>query len=231
MTAFGLFVAIPAVLAYNFFVRREPPDLRAVRRIRARPARLLRHRFARRKPAWRLDRRRGSKPWHSAAIRGGGPMAEINVTPLVDVMLVLLIIFMVVTPMLQKGVTVKLPMTDRSGRRARHGQAAHDLGEGRRHLVLGTIARRARTQIESERSKKLQTARRDREIAVKGDGLVEVRRRPSTCSRPAAERRHAARSASIAAAKERPETGATDNGKSVAVAPSSRTSTSRRSST
>jgi biopolymer transport protein TolR len=35
--------------------------------------------------------------------------SEINVTPLVDVMLVVLIIFMVVTPMLQKGVGVDLP--------------------------------------------------------------------------------------------------------------------------
>ena len=35
-------------------------------------------------------------------------MAEINVTPMVDVMLVLLIIFMVITPMLQKGVSVDL---------------------------------------------------------------------------------------------------------------------------
>ena len=37
------------------------------------------------------------------------PMAEINVTPLVDVMLVLLIIFMVTAPMLQTGVDVDLP--------------------------------------------------------------------------------------------------------------------------
>ncbi len=38
--------------------------------------------------------------------------SEINVTPLVDVMLVLLIIFMVITPMLQKGKPVLLPQTD-----------------------------------------------------------------------------------------------------------------------
>ena len=38
-----------------------------------------------------------------------GPMAEINVTPMADVMIVLLIIFMVVTPLLQKGVDVRLP--------------------------------------------------------------------------------------------------------------------------
>jgi biopolymer transport protein TolR len=37
--------------------------------------------------------------------------SDINVTPLVDVVLVLLIIFMVVTPMLQKGVNVMLPIT------------------------------------------------------------------------------------------------------------------------
>ncbi|RPH71638.1 MAG: biopolymer transporter ExbD [Myxococcaceae bacterium] len=39
-----------------------------------------------------------------------GVMADINVTPLVDVVLVLLIIFMVVTPMLQRGKDVKLPI-------------------------------------------------------------------------------------------------------------------------
>ena len=46
--------------------------------------------------------------------RGGGgsrPMAEINVTPMVDVMLVLLIIFMVAAPLLTVGVPVELPKT------------------------------------------------------------------------------------------------------------------------
>ncbi len=47
----------------------------------------------------------------SMAVGGskGGPMASINVTPMADIMIVLLIIFMVITPMLQKGVDVKLP--------------------------------------------------------------------------------------------------------------------------
>jgi len=39
----------------------------------------------------------------------GGLQSEINVTPMVDIMLVLLIIFMVVTPFLQKGITVAIP--------------------------------------------------------------------------------------------------------------------------
>ena len=53
----------------------------------------------------------------SSSRRGGGrrgrraPMAEINVTPFVDVMLVLLIIFMVTAPLLTSGVPIELPDT------------------------------------------------------------------------------------------------------------------------
>ncbi|MCO6419665.1 protein TolR [Siccirubricoccus sp. KC 17139] len=57
----------------------------------------------------------------AASLNGGGkgrgryrPMAEINVTPLVDVMLVLLIIFMVAAPMMTVGVPVDLPKTQAS---------------------------------------------------------------------------------------------------------------------
>ncbi len=42
--------------------------------------------------------------------------SDINVTPMVDVMLVLLIIFMVITPMLQKGVSVDLAKVNNPGR-------------------------------------------------------------------------------------------------------------------
>ena len=44
----------------------------------------------------------------SSRDEGAKVNANINVTPMVDVMLVLLIIFMVITPMLQKGVSVDL---------------------------------------------------------------------------------------------------------------------------
>jgi len=47
----------------------------------------------------------GSSKWD----KGNEPMGEINVTPLVDVMLVLLIIFMVTAPLLTQGVDVDLP--------------------------------------------------------------------------------------------------------------------------
>jgi biopolymer transport protein ExbD len=46
----------------------------------------------------------------SVGSKKDGPRSDINVTPLVDVCLVLLIIFMVVTPMLQQGKDVQLPV-------------------------------------------------------------------------------------------------------------------------
>ncbi len=56
----------------------------------------------------------GAEPRGHAARRRGRlrPMSEINVTPFVDVMLVLLIIFMVAAPLLTVGVSVELPETD-----------------------------------------------------------------------------------------------------------------------
>jgi biopolymer transport protein ExbD len=43
---------------------------------------------------------------------GGGPMAEINVTPLVDVMLVLLIIFMITAPLMSHKIRIDLPQAN-----------------------------------------------------------------------------------------------------------------------
>jgi len=47
--------------------------------------------------------------------KGRATLSEINITPLVDVMLVLLIMFMVTTPLMQQGIEVDLPKTSASG--------------------------------------------------------------------------------------------------------------------
>jgi biopolymer transport protein ExbD len=57
-------------------------------------------------------RRLRAKPHPKGRVR-----AEINVTPLVDVVLVLLIIFMVITPMIVRGVSVDLPITSHHDRK------------------------------------------------------------------------------------------------------------------
>ncbi len=56
--------------------------------------------------------------------QGGRPgmMSEINVTPLVDVMLVLLIIFMVTAPMMTQGLDVELPKVDAQALRTEERQ-------------------------------------------------------------------------------------------------------------
>ena len=51
--------------------------------------------------------------------RNGATIAQINVTPLVDVMLVLLVIFMVTAPIIQQGVQVNLPAARSSAMRRR----------------------------------------------------------------------------------------------------------------
>ena len=53
-------------------------------------------------------------PMRSRGRRVSTSLAEINVVPLVDVMLVLLIIFMVAAPMIQRGIDVNLPVARRS---------------------------------------------------------------------------------------------------------------------
>src|ERR1700716_1036790 len=59
---------------------------------------------------------------HAGIIKPAPNKSEINVTPLVDVVLVLLIIFMVVTPMLHRGVKIDLPT-------AAHHNKEQDNGE------------------------------------------------------------------------------------------------------
>ena len=61
-----------------------------------------------------MDIRTRRRKWaegeaHSAHIGSSGAMGDINVTPFIDVLLVLLIIFMVVTPLAQKGLDISLP--------------------------------------------------------------------------------------------------------------------------
>jgi len=55
------------------------------------------------------------------SLENHGPVADINITPLVDVMLVLLVIFMVTAPMLESGIPIQLPKA--SGKALPKGEA------------------------------------------------------------------------------------------------------------
>lgn len=107
---------------------------------------------------------------------GEGPVAAINVTPLVDVMLVLLVIFMVTAPMLQQGVEVNLP---RAATGALQGQSEQIvlsiseqgeifLGAGNR-VTLEELPRKARALMEPRRDE-------DRKIYIKADTALQYGR-------------------------------------------------------
>ena len=101
------------------------------------------------------------------------PMSEINVTPMVDVMLVLLIVFMVAAPLLTVGVPVDLPKTQ-----------AQTMGEGREPLSVtvkrdGTIFLQNTPIAEDELVAKLQAISAngfEQRIFVRGDKAVDYGR-------------------------------------------------------
>ncbi|HYC62819.1 MAG TPA: biopolymer transporter ExbD [Thermoanaerobaculia bacterium] len=97
--------------------------------------------------------------------------ADINVTPLVDVCLVLLIIFMVVTPMLQKGIPVNLPVTEDPEKTPDTDKQLQISVKSDGSVYLGPNVVR-KDQVESA-LKEIQERTPDREIAVKGDKLVK----------------------------------------------------------
>src|SRR5262245_1684692 len=68
-----------------------------------------------------------------------GPIADINVTPLIDVVLVLLVVFMVITPMLSSGLPVDLPM-------ATSTVTVNDVGQ---HIVI-SVTRDGKWAVEQE---------------------------------------------------------------------------------
>jgi biopolymer transport protein TolR len=105
---------------------------------------------------------------------GGGqrykPMSEINVTPLVDVMLVLLIVFMVTAPLLAVGVPVELPQTK-----------ANPLGEERQPLSVSIDAdgqvylqdQEIALSTLVERLRAIADVSRDTRIYVRGDKSIK----------------------------------------------------------
>jgi biopolymer transport protein TolR len=97
--------------------------------------------------------------------------SDINVTPLVDVCLVLLIIFMVVTPMLQKGVPVNLPVTEEPEKTPDTDKQLQISVKADGSVYVGPNVVR-KDQVESI-LKDIQERTPDREIAVKGDRLVK----------------------------------------------------------
>ncbi len=97
----------------------------------------------------------------------GGVKSDINVTPLVDVMLVLLIIMMIVAPLLQKGADVKLPVaTNTADKPETQDQTVVAIDKNDRYFVNGLPV--ARDQLRRKVEEILET-KKERIILIKAD--------------------------------------------------------------
>ncbi|MGD8226611.1 MAG: protein TolR [Desulfobacteraceae bacterium] len=96
-------------------------------------------------------------------------MSDINVTPLVDVMLVLLIIFMVTAPMMMQGVEVNLPQTTAKSIKTREDPLILSINRNReifledRQIGLKELESKMKSIFKYRRSKEL-LLRADREV-------------------------------------------------------------------
>ena len=97
----------------------------------------------------------------------GGVKSDINVTPLVDVMLVLLIIMMLVAPMLQKGVPVNLPVAGNTvDKPDTQDQTVVSIDSGNQFWVNGVQV--TKTEFAS-RVKNVLEEKKERVVLIKGD--------------------------------------------------------------
>jgi biopolymer transport protein ExbD len=111
---------------------------------------------------------------HQRGRRVGPTLAEINVIPLVDVMLVLLIIFMVAAPMLQRGVEVSLPVASRAQDIASERifvDVPLSFGKDRR-VFLGKES--VPLEVLPERVRQLMLNRTDKQVFLRIDGRLNV---------------------------------------------------------
>ena len=100
-------------------------------------------------------------------------LAEINVVPLVDVMLVLLIIFMVAAPMMTQGMPVNLPQAKKSPPIAAGNVYITVPASYAKDHIVQIDNEDVRVEILAERIRQLMLNREDKSLFVRGDGTVQ----------------------------------------------------------
>jgi biopolymer transport protein TolR len=97
-------------------------------------------------------------------------LSEINVTPLVDVMLVLLVVFMITAPMMQQGIDIQLPKTAASGIETKSEPMIITIKQNNVILINDT-----KVSMESvrEKIKGVFKTRKDKQVYIKADKKVD----------------------------------------------------------
>ena len=111
---------------------------------------------------------------HQRGRRVSPSLSEINVIPLVDVMLVLLIIFMVAAPMLQRGLEVNLPVASRSESIASERMFVTVPLSFREDTRVFIEEEGIRLEMLAERVRQALVTSSDKQVFLRGDGGVEL---------------------------------------------------------
>ncbi len=102
-------------------------------------------------------------------------LSEINIIPLVDVMLVLLIIFMVAAPMMQKGVEVNLPVSRRADKLTNTEPLYVTVPVSYRNDRRVQIGDEwVAVDVLAERMRQTMINRADKQVFLRGDGAVQL---------------------------------------------------------
>jgi biopolymer transport protein ExbD len=102
---------------------------------------------------------------------GGGVKSDINVTPLVDVMLVLLIIMMIVAPLLQQGVSLNLPIAYNSAEKPETQDQTVVAIDAQRRYYVG-VKQVSKDDLINEVNKVLDT-KKEKTVIIKADRAVD----------------------------------------------------------
>ena len=106
--------------------------------------------------------------------RVGTTLAEINVVPLIDVMLVLLIVFMVTAPMMQQGLNVNLPQARRADPVNAQPVTVTVPADFRQTRTVQLGEEMVRLDILHERLRQAIAGREDKSVVIRADGGASV---------------------------------------------------------
>lgn len=106
--------------------------------------------------------------------RVSSSLSEINVVPLVDVMLVLLIIFMVAAPMMQQGLEVNLPQAQRADPVTAQPVYVTVSADFRQSRIVQLDTEEFRVDLLHERVRQALLTREDKSVFVRSDGAASV---------------------------------------------------------
>ena len=102
---------------------------------------------------------------------GGGVKSDINVTPLVDVMLVLLIIMMIVAPLLQQGVSLNLPVAFNAADKPETQEQTVVAVDAQKRYYVG-VKQVSKDDLISEVNRVLEN-KKEKTVIIKADRAVE----------------------------------------------------------